>query len=165
MHPAEEFPERSASAAEARAEKLEREHGPRLRETLVTTYGIAAEDAAGLVEDVFRSFLTTDGIVDAAAWLAAALRGEARRYLQRSPAKVQARAAAAPAQDAIPKERLREVLPTLPEPARTAVWLRWFEGWSYEAIALELDVSTHYVKELVFRSLATLRGRTRRRRT
>jgi RNA polymerase sigma factor (sigma-70 family) len=59
-------------------------------------------------------------------------------------------------------KRLREVLRQLPPKCQAAVALHYWRGMSYQAIAPQLDISTHMVKKYLSQALAHCRRRMAR---
>ncbi len=73
---------------------------------------------------------------------------------------------AAPDGEVVARERLevlRTALDELDEAERRVVELRFFEDWSFERIARELDVAPSTVKDRCYRALSRMKDRLRRR--
>lgn len=160
MHPPQDESARSASAAEARVERLYEKCGGVLRKTLMQSFGIEAEEAEELLQQVLRAGITKT-VVDEEAWVIAAVcRMAARRARVAFDAKVP-RDVSAAERDALEEVIfLRDAMQALPEPAREALRLCFDEGRSYAEIAEQLKVTTRYVNRLVLGSLERLRSRT-----
>lgn len=56
------------------------------------------------------------------------------------------------------RRRVREAVARLPRKQREAVWLRWIEGLSYEAVAERLACSPEGARANVYQGLKRLRG-------
>jgi RNA polymerase sigma factor (sigma-70 family) len=160
MHPPQDESARSASAAEARVERLYEKCGGVLRKTLMQSFGIDAEGAEELLQQVLRAGITKT-VEDEEAWVIAAVcRMAERRARVAFDAKIPHDVSAAELEALEEVIFLRDGLSTLPEPAQEALRLRFDEGRTYAEIAEQLKVSTRYVNRLVLGALERLRART-----
>lgn len=126
--------------------------------TLTRDYGLSSAEGNELLQQALCAYLQlTVPIGDPEAWLIAIVCSKAEElYRQRG-----GRAGAPDVQQAT--SRAREILgvvrglEALPADARKAIRLRIHEGWSFEDIAAELDVTVRYARHLVATSLKKLR--------
>lgn len=129
------------------------------------TYGMADRDAVALLEVAHSSYSTLHDLVqDGRAWVIGAViqLAETHQRIHRLPGKTEDVAAEV--------VRIRdftltaEALAVLPENAREAVRMRFFEKKSYAEIAAELGVATYYAEHLVMQGVAKLLALRRRQR-
>ena len=151
----------------ADAEEIERLYqslGEVLFGVLTERYALTVADAAWLLQDTFGAYMTNRAVVsDAQGWLISMACAEAEKFQQ-----IRAFEEALPeaSRDARDRELTRIALTTLPENAREAVRLRFYERKSYDDIAEKLGITAHYAEHLVATSIAkvaALRRRFRRR--
>lgn len=131
---------------------------------LTERYELTVAEAASLLEDTFGAYVTSRAAVsDAQGWLISAACAEAEKLQQ-----IRAFEEALPeaSGDARARELTSRALAMLPENAREAVRLRFYERKSYDDIAANLGITEHYAEHLVATSIAkvaALRRRFRRR--
>lgn len=131
---------------------------------LTEKYELTAADAASLLEDTFGAYVTSKAAVsDAQGWLISMACAEAEKFQQ-----IRAFEEALPetSRDAPDRELTCRAVATLPENAREAARLRFYERKSYDDIATRLGITVHYAEHLVATSIAkvaALRRRFRRR--
>ncbi|MEO8381423.1 MAG: sigma-70 family RNA polymerase sigma factor [Acidobacteriota bacterium] len=159
-----DFPERSGVDRGAEEiERLYRDFRPLLIGTMIRKFEVPPADAETLLHDVFVAFLTVDiEVVDPRSWLVATACNAARAW-RRSEARYNA-SSIVESEPVTEDHRaildtlfLRDALTTLPERAREAVRLRFFEQLTYPEIAANLNISVKSAEKLVATNVARLR--------
>jgi DNA-directed RNA polymerase specialized sigma24 family protein len=125
---------------------------------LTRDYGLSAAEGTELIQQALCAYLQlTISAADPEAWLISIVCSKAEElYRKRGGGSAVPDAALA-------SSRAREVLglvrglEALPADAQKAIRLRIREGWSFEDIAAELNVTVKYARHLVATSLKKLR--------
>ena len=133
---------------------------------VTSRYGMSDRDAAALLEVARISYSTTGpGLVpDARAWVIGAVvqLAETHQRIHRLPGKTEDVAAEVVRIGGI--VFTAEALAALPENAREAIRMKFFEKRSYAEIAAKLDVAANYAEHLVMQGVAKVLALRRRQR-
>jgi RNA polymerase sigma factor (sigma-70 family) len=124
--------------------------GSRLQRYAVQKFGIPADDAEGLVHDVFLSFLTPrKPIRDARAWFFGAVSHACRDYLRKQGRVVTGEEL--PEGSAEPPHVIRiaarEMLRALPPVEREMLWMQFAEGHTVREIATRVGRSVSWTEK------------------
>jgi RNA polymerase sigma factor (sigma-70 family) len=130
-------------------------------------FRVPEEDAEGLIQEVFLSYLQNPARVEnVRAWLVAAMCNASRHYW-----RVQGRSESLPedfndrgdprtqelAEDFALKMTIRQTLQYLQPRCRETLWLHYYEGRSASDVAKELDTTTRYAEKLIHNCLKRAR--------
>ena len=156
-----------SSPSADRVEALYIEHRKLLLFVACRKFRVPDDDAEGLIQEVFLSFLQTGTkIENVRAWLVAAVCHASRHYW-----RMQGRSEALPddfhessdpgtlglAEQFAMKMTVRQALQYLQPKCRETLWLHYFEGRAASDVAREMDTTTRYAEKLIHNCLQRVR--------
>ena len=163
----EVVPVPSARPSADEVEALYVEHRPLLMYVAARKFRIPQEDAEGVIQEVFLSFLQTGTKIDnVRAWLVAAVCNASRYYLRAGrrteslPEDVNNQSD--PRTDGLADRfatqmTLRQALQYLQPKCRQILWLHYFEGRTASDVAREVDTTHRYAEKMIHNCLKRMR--------
>lgn len=141
------------------SERLYQSIGAEVVSTLTTLYVMDESEVRLLVKEACDQYVLDDALPDPKAWITAAVSTHVESRYAKRGAAVPAPASAGADASVVMQEGLASLGPH----ARRALWLRYCEGWEFEDIAADLNLSVKGVQHLIIKSLKKLRSLQRPR--